>query len=105
MGIIVISSYKPLAGKEAGLFEVVKTHVPILRELGLATARPVNIMRSSNGTIVEVFEWVSKDAINEAHKNPRVLQMWKEFEAVCEYESLSNLDESKHPFSEFTPLN
>ncbi|MBZ0202721.1 MAG: hypothetical protein K8I03_06870 [Ignavibacteria bacterium] len=105
MGIIVISSYKPKAGKDAELLEVVKSHVPILRELGLATERPVQIMRSANGTIVEVFEWTSPDAIKKAHETPRVHEMWKEFEAVCEYESLSNLDESKHPFSEFTPLN
>ncbi len=105
MGIIVISSYKPKPGKDAELLKVVRTHVPILRELGLATGREVQIMKASDGTIVEVFEWVSADAIKKAHETPRVHEMWKEFEAVCEYESLSNLEESKHPFSEFTPLN
>lgn len=105
MGIIVICCYKPKPGKDAELLEVVKTHIPILRELGLATGRAVQIMKATNGTIVEVFEWVSEEAIKKAHETPRVHTMWKEFEAVCEYESLCNLDESKHPFSGFAALN
>ena len=105
MGIMVISSYKPKPGKENQLLETVKTHVHILRSLGLATKRPVHIMKARNGTIAEVFEWVSPEAIEAAHMNPEVHKMWKEFEDCCEYESLANLDECKHPFSEFEPLN
>ena len=105
MGVIVISSYKPKPGKESKLLEVVKTHDPILRSLGLAAERTVHIMKSGNGTILEVFEWVSREAIEASHKNPEVHKMWKEFEDCCQYESLVNLDESRRPFSEFEPLN
>ena len=104
MGIIVISSYKPKPGKESELLEVVKTHVPILRELGLATERRVIAMKAKNGTILEVFEWVSKQAIIDAHQNPRVHKMWAEFEACCEYEILGNIEEAKSLFSEFEPI-
>jgi quinol monooxygenase YgiN len=104
MGIIVISSYKPKPGKETELLEAVKTHVPILRELGLATDRKVIAMKAKNGTILEVFEWASKQAINDAHNNPRVHKMWSEFEACCGYEILCNIEEAKTLFSEFEPL-
>lgn len=104
MGIIVISAYKPKPGKETELLEVVKTHVPILVELGMATNREVIAMRSKNGTILEVFEWVSKQAISDAHNHPRVHKMWAEFEACCDYEVLSNLDECKGLFAEFEPV-
>ncbi len=103
--IIVICTYRPKPGNETELLEIVKEHVPILRNLGLATDRAVHIMKASDGSIVEVFEWVSQKAIDDAHHNPVVLEMWKKFEAACTYESISNLEESKHPFSEFKPLN
>lgn len=104
MGIIVISAYKPKPGKETELHEAVKTHVSILMELGMATNRTVTAMKSKNGTIIEVFEWVSKQAISDAHQHPRVHQMWKEFEACCDYQMLSNVDESKGLFAEFEPI-
>jgi hypothetical protein len=47
------------------------------------------MMRTANGTIVEVFEWVSGEAIAGAHKNPAVLDLWKRFEAVRWYETSS----------------
>jgi hypothetical protein len=105
MGIIVISSYKPKPGKESELLEVVKSHVPVLRELGMATEREVIMMKSKSGTILEVFEWVSQDAIKQAHEHARVHRMWKEFESCCDYEILGNIEETKHLFSEFEPLN
>lgn len=104
MGIIVISSYKPKPGKDAELLEAVRTHVPILRELGMATERKVIAMKAKNGTILEVFEWVSKQAINDAHNHPRVHKMWAEFEACCEYEIPGNIEEAKSLFPEFEPL-
>jgi len=105
MGQFVIVSFKPKPGKETELLEVVRNHVPTLQNLGLATSRPPYIMKSKNGTMVEVFEWESQEAINKAHSHPVVLEMWKKFEAACEYESLINLEESKHPFSGFEPVN
>jgi hypothetical protein len=39
-------------------------------------------MRTAGGTIVEIFEWVSQQAIAGAHNNPAVLDLWKQFEAV-----------------------
>ena len=105
MGIIVISSYRPKPGKYSELLEVIRTHVPILRELGMATDRDVVMMKSKSGTIIEVFEWESQEAIKRAHEHARVHKMWKEFEACCDYEILGNIEEAKNLFSEFEPLN
>ena len=104
MGVIVISAYKPKPGKDAELLEAVKTHVPILRELSFATNRPVTAMKAIDGTILEVFEWVSQDAINAAHKDPAVHKMWGEFEACCEYVKLIDVAECAGLFAEFTPV-
>jgi hypothetical protein len=104
MGKFVIAAYRPRAGKEARLLQLVKEHLPILRREGLVTDRPALVMRSHNGTIVEVFEWQSADAIMRAHTNPAVNAMWERFNEACEHETLSNLEECHRLFADFEPI-
>jgi hypothetical protein len=40
---------------------------------GLATNHEPTITRARDGTVDEVSEWKSQEAINAAHKNPNVL--------------------------------
>jgi len=104
LGSIAVACYKPRPGREADLLDLVRNHqAPLLAE-GLVTNRVPIVMRCANGTIVEVFEWVSQDAIAGAHTNPAVLNLWKKFEAVCWYETPANLPEFQNMFSHFTPI-
>ncbi len=105
MGVIVVVAYRPKPGMFAELLEVVRTRVPTLRGLGMATERPSVMMKAEDGTIVEVSEWTSQEAIAEAHQNPVVLEMWGRFDKVCTYEPLVNLAESNMMFANFEPLN
>lgn len=105
MGILVITCFKPKEGKEAELLEVLKDHMPVLRKEGLVTDRSCYVMKSKNGNYLEVFEWKSQQAINDAHSNENVLALWKRFEKVCDYETLSSLEESKIMFPGFEPVN
>jgi len=43
--------------------------------------------------------------MERAHSNATVQKMWKEYAKVCEYIPISEIEESQHLFSEFTPLN
>ncbi|MFT4798393.1 MAG: hypothetical protein ACJAYE_003711 [Candidatus Azotimanducaceae bacterium] len=104
MGRIVIAVYKPKAGMVLELEELMKTHVSILRSEGLATDREAIMMQGLDGTIIEVFEWVSTEAIESAHENPAVLAMWQKYSEVCDYTPISQVSEAQHIFSEFTPL-
>jgi hypothetical protein len=104
MGSISIACYRPRPGSEEALLELVRNHLPPLRALGLVTERLPIVMRTADGTIVEVFEWVSQEAIRGAHDNPVVLNLWKRFEAVCWYETPSNLAEFQNMFAHFTPI-
>jgi hypothetical protein len=81
-----------------------KTHVPRLRAAGLATARESIVMKAKDGTVIEVFEWESKEAIESAHTNPVVQAMWKEYSDVCDYVPLGSLDETKQMFADFEAL-
>jgi quinol monooxygenase YgiN len=79
MGIIVISAYKPKEGKAEALKKLMRTHLPRLRKENLVTDRESIMMEAADGTVVEVFEWLSQDAIMQAHHNPNVLKMWGEW--------------------------
>ncbi|WP_222931363.1 hypothetical protein [Xanthovirga aplysinae] len=62
-------------------------------------------MQAEDRTIIEVFGWKSKEALEAAHSNAAVQKMWGEFSQVCEYIPIGSLNESANLFSEFTPLN
>jgi hypothetical protein len=105
MGRTSIVGYKPKPGKEAALKELMKTHLPRLKQEGLVRDKESYIMEAGNGTIVEVFEWLSDEAIQRAHTNPAVQQMWGEYAEVCDYIPVGNLAEAGNLFSGFTSLD
>ena len=105
MGLFTIAVYRPKPGKEADLLQVVREHVPILRQEGLATARVAHVMKAKDGTIVEVFEWASTEAIAAAHKNPNVLVLWGRFNEACDIIKLDDLAETKAMFPAFEPID
>lgn len=105
MGRIVIAAYKPKPGKENELNMLIHQHVPTLRKQQLVTDRQSIIMRAEDGTVIEVFEWKSKESIEKSHVNTKVLAMWRQYADVCDYIPISELEEANVLFSEFTPMN
>ncbi len=103
-GVIAVVAYRPKPGKEQELLELVRSRVPTLRKERLVTDRAPMIMRSRDGTIVEISEWKSREAIDAAHKNPNVLAMWEKFFAVCDCMPLNTLPEAADMFAGFTPV-
>jgi quinol monooxygenase YgiN len=101
MGRIVIVAYRPKTGHEEQLKALLRGHVPRLQALGLVTSRAPLIMEAADGTLVEVFEWISAEAIEAAHGNPDVQAMWGEFGEACDYLPVGELAEAGQLFSEF----
>jgi hypothetical protein len=104
MGRIVISCYKAKPGKEKALRALIVDHVPTLRRIGLVTERPTVLMEAKDGTLIEVFEWASPEAIQAAHGHPAVLRMWEEYGKVCDFVPVARVPEASQMFSEFTPF-
>ena len=101
----VIAAYRPKPNCEAALMELVNAHVPRLRELGLASDTPVTTLRSSeDGTVLEIFDWYSQEAVERAHTHPEVQKIWAAFSQVCEYVTLGDLKEAGAPFAHFERL-
>jgi hypothetical protein len=101
MGRFVIVAYKPKTGMEKSLDVVVEKHLRVLSAENLVTDKSASVMRAADGTIVEVFEWLSAEAIAKAHTSPAVNALWAEFGAACDYVPLASLAEAKQMFAEF----
>lgn len=101
----VIAVYRPRPGQAAALHAVVARHHGVLAEQGLVSARAPFVMTAADGSVVEVFEWASPEAIEKAHHDPVVRSLWAEFDAVCEFVPVATLPEAQQPFSEFEAVN
>jgi len=104
MPSLVVACYTPKPGCAEKLLELVRDHLPPLRAEGLVTPRESIVMRSADGTILEIFEWVSQEAIASAHANPVVPAMWEKFGAVCTYVTPASFAEFQTPFGHFEPV-
>ena len=101
MGRFVIVAYTPKPGKEQQLLSAVRKHLQVLHDENLVTDKPAHVMRAGDGTLLEVFEWISAEAIQQAHGNPAVQALWAEFGDACDYTPLARLAESQQMFAEF----
>jgi len=104
MGRIVIACYRPKEGKRDQLQRLMLDHVATLRSEGLVTDREPITMEAQDGTVVEVFEWASAEAIQAAHGHPAVLRMWEEYAKVCDYIPVAQVPEAAQMFAEFAPF-
>lgn len=100
----VIAAYRPKTGKLHDLRELVRSHVPRLRELGLATDSVSHLLEAADGTLLEVFEWVSAEAVSTAHEHPEVLVLWEQFASLCDHVSPASVPECAELFPHFKPL-
>ena len=105
MGRFVIVAYTPKPGREKALLAAVEKHLQVLHAQRLITERPGYVMRAADGTLVEVFEWRSAEAIAQAHTNPAVQALWAEFGAACDYTPLARLKETQQMFAEFDAVS
>jgi CDGSH-type Zn-finger protein len=98
---MVIACYRPKPGRHAELEALTKTHLPILVREGLAENRPPIAGRAKDGTIVEVFVWKSREAIDAAHANRAVGELWAKFGDIAEFVMTKDLAEAATLFAEF----
>lgn len=105
MSVMVIACYKPKSGKDEALLELMKTHLPILREEGLVGGGPSLCGRAPDGTIVEVFCWKSQDAIDAAHENPVVGKVWGDYVNVCDYVAIKDVAGAGDLFTPLEPID
>jgi hypothetical protein len=99
--VVVVAMYRPKDGKKAELEALVQRHFSTLKEYGLTTEKESFIGRSSDGSYLEVFEWISEEAAKKAHDHPAVAKIWEAMAVVCDFGKLEQLPESKRAFPHF----
>lgn len=101
---VAFALYRPHEGKDEQLRQLIARHLPALRRLELITARPPMLLVSSNGTYLEIFEWLSADAARVAHEHPDIAPIWEAMGEVADFPVLDSLEESKVRFSHFVAV-
>lgn len=96
-----IAMYKPNDGKEEQLLEIIEKHTPLLKSEGLITDFQPLLLRSENGTYLELFDWKSVEAKDQAHRNESVMKLWEEMMEVSDMKELSSLAEAGQLFPNF----
>jgi quinol monooxygenase YgiN len=99
-----IAVYKPKPGQARALEDLLAEHVPTLRQEELATSRSVVLLRSDDGSYIEIFEWASGHSPGKAHENGRVRALWDRIAAVAERKCLADLPSAHHNFPQFCPI-
>ncbi len=101
---LVIAMYRPKAGKEKQLNELVTKHFPTLKEYGLTSGRDPYLGKSEDGTVLEIFEWKDVLSSKKAHDHPAVAKIWEAMAMVCDFGRLDQLPEAKNMFPHFAPF-
>lgn len=102
---IVFALYRPHQGKDAELRKLIAQHIPTLRRLELITERPAVLVKSKNGTYVEIFEWRSAESSKRAHEHPELAKVWEAMGEVADLPALDSLEEIKVSFPHFEPVD
>lgn len=101
----VIAAYRPKPGKAQELRRLVNVHHKTLGAEHLITEKPIVVLRArSDGTLLEIFEWISAKAADEAHQHPAIRAIWSKLAKVADIIPLSSVAEAGNVFSHFEAL-
>lgn len=99
---VVMAVYRPKEGRDEALRELIRRHVDTLRRLGLATDRPVTVLKTLDGeAYLEIFGWVSPDAARQAHETPEVQEIWGAMMEIADFPALGEIEAGKTRFPHF----
>jgi hypothetical protein len=100
----VIAVYQPKCDKHVELVGCVRSHMEALREEDLVSDVGSLMLRAQDGSIIEIFEWKSDEALSASHRNPKVRALWARFAECCKPGTLATLPEAMEPFPHFEVL-
>jgi hypothetical protein len=95
-GGIVISTYKPKGGKAEAFPQLMREHFIILKQQGLVTDRNSIMMESKDRTIIEVFKWKSKNAIETNSQQSRSIKNVEQ--NACDYILIAKVEDASNVF-------
>jgi len=104
MRLTFIIVYKPYKGREQELLPAVKASYVDLVKSDYVTRDAPKLMKTTNGSIILIFDWKSEEMINRAQADPIIQNHWMKLAKLCEFEKSANLVEFQQPFSQFEAI-
>jgi len=68
-------------------------------------AGPPTIEMIPSADVAEAMKTLSAEAIQQAHQNKVVHQLWAEYAEVCDYINLNSISEAANMFAEFASVD
>ena len=103
MGLMGIVAYRAREGSERKLLSLIRRHAPLLKSLG-GISEASFLMKSVDGSIIEVFEWRSMAAKKKAMQSPELWELWNEIELHGTKVKLSSVPECREVISNFRSI-
>jgi len=99
-----LSAYRPRPGRGDDVVPHLREEVATLRTHGYITSRPAPICVTGSGEYLVIVEWATETAVDEAHADDVILEVWRRKEQLAEYIAPADLDGSGVPFASYDVL-
>jgi len=102
---IMVVAYRPYKGKEEILKSLLFAQIKVFRDEGLLSGRDPWFMRSNDALYLGFYEWKSKEVVDGLEANPKVQQLWMQFDKICSFEKPASVPELQQLFTHFESIS
>jgi uncharacterized protein (DUF1684 family) len=96
---LALAAYRPRPGRENDFLVFLHEELALLRRRGHVTERRAPVVRAPEGELLVVLEWSTDHAVDDAHADPEVLEVWDRKAELVEYIAPAALTGSDTPFA------
>ena len=105
MSRVAIMIFRPQKDKLGELIALLKQSHSALLKFGIVTAREQILAMSVEGSVIQILEWTSKQAEEEAAVHDEIRELWMEAERLCEFQKPIEVKEFTQMFPSFEVVN
>ncbi len=98
---ITLSAYRAKDGRADEVLPHLREEISALRARRHITSRPAAICRTARGEFLVVSEWSTEHAVDDAHADEVILEIWRRKERLVEYLAPGELAGADVPFASF----
>ena len=95
---LALAAYRPRPEREDDFLVFLHEELALLRRRGHVTERRAPVVRAPKGELLVVLEWSTDHAVDDAHADPDVLEVWDRKAELAEYIAPAGLSGSDIPF-------
>ena len=96
---LALAAYRPRSEREDDFLVFLHEELALLRRRGHVTERRAPVVRAPKGELLVILEWSTDHAVDDAHADPDVLEVWDRKAELAEYIAPAALSGSDIPFA------